>query len=75
MILVYYNLETESTYYYLSRFDSNKVVGESNKFGDVLLGLYLVDLVKYKLTPFREGGLAELIYKLDYVPKKDRKEE
>lgn len=62
MLLIYFNIESESTYYYLSPFDSSKILGESNKFGDILIGLFLLDEFEYKLIPFSSSWFANFYY-------------
>ncbi len=66
MLLIYFNVYDETTYYYLSQFDSSKFLGESNCFGDILVGLFLVDEVSHKLVPYHSCYMAELIYKNRY---------
>ena len=63
MILIYFNYHDNSYYYYLSRFDSSKIVGEDNNFGDILIGLYLVDYIDNKLVSYKSSFSAELLYK------------
>lgn len=74
MLLVYFDIHTESYFSYLSRFDSSKVLGESNKFGSILIGLFLVDYLEYKLIPYKSSFSAELDYKNRYNLR-NRKEE
>lgn len=62
MLLIYYDIKTESYFSYISRFDSSKKVGESNKFGSILVGLYLIDYLENKLVPYKNGWFAELDY-------------
>lgn len=73
MILIYFNVHDETTYYYLSKFDSSKVLGESNKFGDILVGLFLVDEINHKLVPHNSGYMAELLYINGYYLEKEKK--
>lgn len=69
MILVYFDVDSETTFCYLSRFDSSKFLGESNKFGSILIGLFLVDYLEYRLIPYRTGWNAEFDYRLRYDKK------
>ena len=62
MLLIFYDIKTESYFSYISRFDSTKYVGESNKFGSILVGLYLIDYLENKLVPYNNGWFAELDY-------------
>lgn len=62
MLLVYFDIDTESYFSYLSRFDSSKFLGESNKFGSILVGLFLLDYLEYKLIPYKSGWYAEYDY-------------
>lgn len=71
MILVYFDIETETTYSYLSSFDSSKFLGESNDFGSILIGLLLVDYLEYKLIPYNSSFSAELDYVIRYSLKKE----
>lgn len=73
MVLIYFNPSDHSTYYYLSRFDSSKVVGECNKFGDILIGLFLLDYIDNKLVSYRSSFSAEINYMIKYnKSKKER---
>lgn len=74
MLLVYYDIKTESYFSYLSRFDSRKKVGETNKFGSILVGLYLIDHLENKLIPYSNGWFAELDYNNRYELLRNRKE-
>ena len=72
MILIYFNIDEHCYYYYLSKFDSSKIVGETNKFGDILIGLYLLDYLEYKLVPYRSSFSAEIDYNMRYNMKKEK---
>ncbi len=77
MILVWFSSETETTLCYLSQFDGSLQVGEKNKFGDVLIGLFLVDRLENKLIPYRTSFFAELSLHERYeeLKEKERKGE
>ena len=70
MVLVYYSIEMNSTYYYLGRFGDERVLGEKNNFGEVLIGLFLVDRLENKLVPYKNSWFAELSYKEEYERRK-----
>lgn len=60
MLLIFLNIEDFSTYCFLSQFDSNRRVGEPNVWGDILIGLFLIYQLGYKLVSFRSSWFAEL---------------
>lgn len=60
MLLIYIDIRDFSTYCYKSQFDSSKVVGEQNVWGDILIGLFLIYRLRYKLVSFRSSWFAEL---------------
>lgn len=74
MILIYINLDTKETYYYLSRFDGYKYLGEKNIFGDILIGILLVSYIEYKLIPCWSGFSAEFTNYLMWEKRKGREE-
>lgn len=77
MLLIYFDTKTESYFSYIIRFDSSKIVGQSNKFGSILVGLYLIDYLENKLVPYNSGWFAELDYRNRYEEerRRNRKEE
>lgn len=74
MLLVYFDTKKEEYFYYLSGFDDSKFLGETNKFGDVLIGLFVFDF-KHRLKAYRSSFQARLLTMIDYEEQKNRKEE
>ena len=60
MLLIFLKIDDFSTYCYKSQFDSSKKVGEPNVWGDILIGLFLIYRLGYKLYSFRSSWFAEL---------------
>lgn len=60
MLLIFLNIEDFSTYCFRSQFDSGRRVGEPNVWGDILIGLFLIYQLGYKLVSFRSSWFAEL---------------
>lgn len=63
MLLIFLNIEDFSTYCYRSQFDSQRRVGEPNVWGDILIGLFLIYRLGYRLVPFRTSWIAEFCSK------------
>ena len=71
MLLIYYNILEEKTYQYIYTFDISRVLGEKNVFGDVLVGLYVYDLLENKIIPYRSSSIALLDTYIRYEKIKD----
>ena len=74
MLLIYYNIQDDKTYSYFCEFDITRVLGESNKFGDVLVGLYVWDDLEHRVIPYPNGSIALHNTWLRYQKNKKREE-
>lgn len=62
LLLIFFDLKKNETFCFVSRFDNQRVVGESNIFGDILIGLFLINRLRYILVPYRSSWLCELFW-------------
>lgn len=59
LLVIFFDFDKEETYCYRARFDCNLVVGDSNSWGDVLIGLFLIYYLRQELIPYRSNWFAQ----------------
>ena len=73
MILTYFDIIEEKIYTYISPFDKSKILGERNKFNQVLVGLQVYDHLENKIISYDSANRCLLDTNIRYF-QKERKE-
>lgn len=73
MILIYFDVNEEITFTYVAPFDKSKFLGESNKFGNVLVGLHVYDHLDKRIISYESANKCLLNTNIRYW-EKERKE-
>lgn len=75
MILTYFDVEEEVTFTYVMPFDKSRILGESNKFGEVLVGLHVYDHLEHKILASESGWRYLFNVNLRYWEKQRKEKE
>lgn len=70
MILTYFDINTRKTFTYVSSFDKSKILGEKNKFNQVLVSLQVYDYLDKKIISYSSGNKCLLDTWIRYWKKK-----
>lgn len=72
MILTYFDINEEKTFTYVCPFDKSKILGERNKFNQVLVGLQVYDHLENKILSYDSGNRCLLDTNIRYWKKERR---